>query len=750
VGQTNAKSISAFKLNEKRADAILAQRSSTEGVTSVARILSQSQFEETEDVLCTVNPILLWQYLYGYIMRPLAGSDNAYEYANSLSVCATIINNWNNLNIYFGGIPFPKPLVRLFFALQSRRVGRTNYIVDYNALGLWNTYTASTGIGTQNFDRVISTVNPASYNTSGFANVSTWNGSFPLNYITRHFALFASYFELINFTSFKDDPTDASAFAFDVGGAVDLADLNFGGNCMAAFAGFQNGTGPVLSYIRQTGAAGLETKIKSPDLASIRLCTQVPCYLTPAGNSNQNSVILVRRPSFILNVDSLPSVLGYNASRHLRIPGKVQLKPVPVQQSIQNIITRLEAVFSSNTALQTQVTGGTGFGQNDVIMLAIGFYKMMQRKFSGAYNGACLISKGVSNRGGFPECHAGYLPFYSCRIPEFVARALGSVDSYTDAKGTLLPFAAYIPVTGYTFTLTYTFTSPITTINTENLLGIFNGAASLATKYRKLEPLMAGSVNMFHQNNLGPSLLDVTTLIGTVSSYVTGLTSRRPLDDATVQQALDNVAWIGYDYVDDNNLPSTGISLSSKEYRQYNRRDLSNIDSPAVIAALSVSDGIVPSGFTSNIDNAKGTDNRMDRAEAVPLQAPPVQVLNLLAKTFSDRFLPTHGNYCGLGWTAGVHPELVGEPDSVDGQYLVQPTDPEDAICKAHDEAYLRANNDPDKILAADERMNSQLDELRRLRGLSAYGRGMRIAIGAKATVLKAMKGKKKIEHDEL
>jgi len=257
---------------------------------------------------------------------------------------------------------------------------------------------------------------------------------------------------------------------------------------------------------------------------------------------------------------------------------------------------------------------------------------------------------------------------------------------------------------------------------------------------------------MMSQDALGESFLDVTFLIGS-GSKISAVIGRRNLTQQVLSLVISNCAFLTYDNVDDALLNTSQSNMYySKEYNQRHRRNMANLDTIPILQKAFVADGIVDNGFTSNINNAKGTGNEQVWGQGSPdnwenmmaLNAPRSSRRNLgsgsfpprevpsLANTFLNRLIPRHGNYCGPGWTAGkdtFSEEVIPSPD---GTYLVAPVDEEDAICKRHDEAYGRAKNDPRKVYLADEEMVNDLKSLSLDKGLSNYGASAKLAIQLK------------------
>jgi len=280
---------------------------------------------------------------------------------------------------------------------------------------------------------------------------------------------------------------------------------------------------------------------------------------------------------------------------------------------------------------------------------------------------------------------------------------------------------------------------------------------TLVRKYKVSESAMAQYCNLKLSTSYGGSLLDASFLteVATTPTTVLGVVSRRPLTPA-----LLNSIYIRSDAVSYTKCAFTVTSVSgslayngyNKQYNQQHRRVMSGYDLWTDFSAAAVFDGFVYAGtLASNIEGNSGPDF-VDDSPNLPNRGPPLRApgpqrekrelfrdippsIKGTVVRLAARLIPRKGKYCGPGWTAGVE-TAARDPAVVDGHYQVAPTDPEDAICKQHDEDYRDADGDLILTAAADKRMASRLDALNNREGLSLYGHAARIAIGAKGQLV--------------
>jgi len=350
--------------------------------------------------------------------------------------------------------------------------------------------------------------------------------------------------------------------------------------------------------------------------------------------------------------------------------------------------------------------------------------------------------------------HAGWSTSLTMRIPEFIGKALSSLQPYTDQKGTIWPFLATLSPSSLTVANTYSGTAIFTVIPSNGFDQTVNRLiTSLVARYRKFEATMAPYMNMVLQSQKYPSLLDLTVIRSGPGNYI-GIHGRRRITDDVLTALMVYGPFMSYDVGNGettNNPNSAAYSTeSTQEYLQNNHRELSGYETITTLAAANKYDGLVNGAETQNIpDSANGgqPDSSLPinipgpsgKYGGSPLAPPrllmvgeevPPPVKGYIAK-IAARLVPRSGKYCGPGWTAGVDTGDV-TPPSVAGRYVVEPVSKEDAICKAHDEAYLRAGDDLTKIGNADAQMIRSLDRLELDDGLSLYARAARIAIMTK------------------
>jgi hypothetical protein len=703
------------------------------------QVLSSSVNEEEEDISVNVNAQSICQYIYSVLLRPLGGVDNLVEQQNVLQMTRTIFTNFDGLPDEYGNVGLPRAIIRLRKALEPRKIGRYTFTTNWDNLNLVQNDIGTNGFLVSNcgFNAPYPT---GSFDTSGF-NVTTPVTPYLNEYqMSQILSQYSGRYDLIPYNDFVDDRTDASAFAYSIQDPI--PSTSQWGSFIAYIVGFDNSGNPL--YVKQSGVAACETKIKRPDLAALRLGTQtIKCVSSVSPSSTTNST---RCPNYICKVTTTPSLSGYNSGTK-RIRGIVQLKPTPVTLAVQNILDRLEAIVVHGDTSAANVLYNkwiATFSSNDVLVLCFNWFRAFHMQYTGAHPGTVLYQSN-SNSSAVLNCnnleyHAGSDVFTMCKVPQPIMESLGTHAPYMDKLGTILPWWVSFAGAGLTHNViasgTYTGSSTITTIPAaEYNSGSFNGGLAVVTKYKSLEDLLAMYVNLNVFAKSGQSLLDCSLLVdgqSTAFGNVLGLHTRRPLSTYILDAVRSTAGWTTYDV---QNVPTStlnfneGVNINNKEYRQYYRRDFSGFDTLGGLQKSTWYDGVVNSGQTSNISDNTGTNH----PAGDPIFSPPRELsadTQFISKL--NRLVPRHGQYCGPGWTAGID-SADGDPPLVNGKYSVEPVDVEDSICKRHDEAYALSGNDPTKLGEADREMVSSLEKLRSAGQLSLYGNAALVAIRAKS-----------------
>jgi len=424
--------------------------------------------------------------------------------------------------------------------------------------------------------------------------------------------------------------------------------------------------------------------------------------------------------------------------------GKVQLKWVPGTGTVTNLLQRLETVATHAVSSDSGDNWITEYGLNDIYNLAVNLYKTFLKRYSGSAIGV----RGVIPSGTFysaepyEKCFA-VSSYNAIRVPEYIQKLIGAHTPFVDKDGILIPYVAALALP--TPSLTYAGESTYTATPTPAQFGTGTLNQTVLAKYKPFESNFAPYENMRFLGQTGPTMMDVTFLRDINASIITGIASRRAQSPSFLSESFLLVAGISYDLAA---LSASGVVDTyayNHSYRQHNRRFFSGYDTVALYQYMTRYDGIVIGALTSNMSDATGPDQAVnDRGNNYSLAAPrkPLELLKdvdgtkvgLITK-YANRLLPRMGNYCGPGWTAGVDTANNPVVVSPDGKYLTPPTNDEDAVCKAHDEAYKDASGDRKKILEADWDMVRKLRHLRGTKGLSIYGLAAELAIASKANI---------------
>lgn len=731
--------------------------------------------EDTIDINCPINPFLLAEFLFGILYHPLAASDDYRDVNMAYAIVYSLMQNWTSLGRTYSAYELPRPIWTLWKLLQQKQCGRYRFTPDMVIIKSWvANNTAANAFNATHWNASLGVVSSYASGYGVATNNPTTNVTVDEVSIAKYFAKYNSFFDIVDIDSVKVSDDDASAFAFDAAGARDLNNVTMSGYSICAFAGYKkldDTTSVTPVYISQTGTSALEVRIRNKFYAALRLCTPITGTTGTATDGSQPSFLYSQRSTkFIVSVNTLPSVSGWNTSPNTHLKGIVQLKPIPSVTSVQAIIDKFESLVKA--AGGTLLTNWqSGWSSNDVKYLCAAIFRYYTRYYSGAYVGTLLMTADTDVAAlpfpsSYPEHHGGLGILGFIRIPEFIARALGSMSPSSSPSGTIIPWYAFQStlIGQLTTSLTYTGTGIVGTPPNTSEAALFNVTfmGAVCSLYKTFEPYMAPVSNMNIAGDVGDSLLDTTILVGHTTSGACGLVSRRPIDDAFEYTAMSNSPFVTYAICEDTlSNGTTGISnqlISSnsygQEYNQGHRRDLSGLTTQASLYTMFKAEGLVVGALTSNMSNASGTSNvdpRGGSAYPPPGGANPVLLAPdypstfswsdltreapnesaSLARRFASRLIPRDGNYCGPGWTAGkdtfTEETLVGP----DGTYTVKPTNEEDAVCKAHDEAYRRSKTAAD-IYAADAKMVKELGALQKTKGLSLYSHGAKMAISAK------------------
>jgi len=422
------------------------------------------------------------------------------------------------------------------------------------------------------------------------------------------------------------------------------------------------------------------------------------------------------------------------------------LKLVPATTVLQGIVNRIEYVgVSIPTFLSTfgpPTAGGTA--AKDVVYLAYAIWKRALRRFAGSNNGVSISSVGQSYITTEPLCvhlDDSFIDFI--KIPEPIMKFIDAQMGYLDKRGSILPVPALVNLSAITTGATYTGPGKNTAVWPTNLPSqrYVGNVAAVLSLWKPLERSFAQYSNMQMPGALGRgSLLDTTLLVDPNALFLTGIVSRRLLGEEFISKCLSVVDALSYTAVAqtaaDISLAGNNPLFYDHTYSQKSRRVMGGYDSLAVMATAAEADGFVLAGtLASNIQGNDGPDFNSassrgnDDFIASPVPGPdgprprPSNRLESPLKSLRDALVPRKGKYCGPGYSAG---EFGNDQEMVGGKFLVPPDGPEDAICKTHDEDYVAADGDPDKIREADARLVRSFNRLEQHQGLSPYAKAAR------------------------
>jgi len=683
---------------------------------------------------------VLFQYIYGFCTACLSGTDRPVDLNSANRAAVYYFFSMNGLldgNPAVSVTSWPRAMLRLYWSLRPRKVGKYNYVPDFRgvvALGPTSFIPSDGTVGVNVY--TIQSPTPDATNFLPISNVSVTAADDTALSIWH--ANHAERLDLVPIIgSEKLDCKDASAFSFDPNGLNPLTAIPsiVNGIQIVSIVGFNAST---YYYMTSDSTSANETRQGDKDLAKLRLCTLFPTAGTPIV-PNQ------RRTKYTTECLTLPGTLGYKHAVG-KLGKDPQLKLVPGLGAINHIISKLEA-FGVATRLGAGWTNS--FSQSDIIYLGYLLWKRHTRRYAGSTVGARIWNmNGISLLEADPsEVHIDDASIDILKLPENIVRAISSQSIFNDNDGALLPLAARIDVSLIaTPVLTYSGTASYPTVTYTSLTqctGVNN--ADLLSKLKALENSIAQYTNLVYPVFVG-SMLDTTILRNIyntgASTLVSGVVSRRALTGPFLAKVMSQIPLVSYTTSNAQKVTTVTDTQSSNTiydhtYKQKNRKDFSGYDSMTTLTKMCVTDGLVqPGNLTANIAGNKGPDFNLPPS---PLGAPRErlfegrdlpQTMKSSMYKLAARLVPRKGKYCGPGWTAGVE-TAVTDPYLGTHGYRVPPTDDEDAICKMHDEDYGRAVNSAD-IQRADRKMVERLDKLSEEKGLSLYGYAARFAIGIK------------------
>lgn len=740
----------ALQLNEKKVERLVKRDYDRDISNLAAAVLNASVGERTEDLYCMVNPHIIAQYLWGVMMAPLAASTNFEDLQNCLKAWLYLISEFHQMPSNLVSRPLPKAAVELRAALEPRRIKRYNYIPDWTKFAEWVGQIEANGLLGSNWG--IPYAYPLTTQTTGFVSTQSTIPTMFDQEFDKHIAKFASFYKPINYDKWMDNAKDASAFSFDIAGPAKDSGVP-AGNTMAFHAGFD--TTNSLVFLRQSGFAGLEVKIRRQHLAMLRVCTSALKFWTGSTTQPVNNV---RRAINSIRCDTTPSVLGWNSSA--RVAGRVQLKAVPGNSVGRDVRMKLEALAqvrdttAANTIYANWIGSAVGFDNKEIRILCAALVKSFSVQYSGAYFGTVLLN---SNAGtttiNFPmknEYHAYTALLSQIRLPEMLLRCLGAQNPFMGSYSMIIPWRGAIDPAQLSSNIiadgTYAgITNPpgaqFIIPTAEEQWSLFTRWQYIINKYKPFEMAFETRAVMAYRSKLGPTMLDMTCVQNVSNFGFMSVAAQRDLDQTDINLFFSCPGYLTYDYTDQN-------TYQNREYGQFNRYDCGGLDLPGTLQQSNVYDGIVLGGQTYNISDGSGTNHSsgasttytgqggsVDRAEvktagpklltAYPhtMEAQPLPPPGI--KDRINAFIsPAWGNYCGAGWTAGqkalnVNPKMEG------GKYLVEPVNEEDAACAKHDAGYTYARlfNRPELKDEADKQFVSDLDKLNEEGKLSMWGK---------------------------
>lgn len=727
---------------------------------SGAASLSMSTVPLKKEVLhIEINPLVVFQYIHGVLSEAIRGIDTGFDTSYIYGVVKYYMNNLQAPNNSTLGV-WPRKVLELSAHFRAREVGNYSYAPDWEPFfdgvsSLVSGMSANLLRGCTGLD--VYTVGSIGSAVNSFLQPNS--PDFLANQISEWQNNFSPSLDLVNISEI-DSLDDGSASAFTWSSSTPLTSDQIIGPARPHFIVGSGATGSPLYYSPTVAQAFLETKITKHHLAVARFCTASNTY--PWATEPAYPKQATRVPRYSTACSLSPRAYGAVGMKY----GKVFFKQVPALTRLQSIIDKLEVLGSIINA-QSGGIWSSLLGANDVIMYAQFIYRKFHSKFSSLNNGTLFVGRNfnatltsVLSADGL-ELHVSDTLMGTLRLPEEISNHLGASDVYSDKELTIIPWVTYYDLAAVKTYLTYTGTPVVAAIPGVTAQRAFIAPAELYKRFKSLEQYMTGACNLRLQGVYGPSLLDTSILRGTIgeATYVTGVVSRRKIDDLFLSRILSKIASITY-VSQDFDPTINPYTTSSKRWDrdsydhqipQRYKLDINGMVNPFDIADASKYDGFVRIGLTTNMSGNDGPDLPPN---ARPLVAPvreftstPDESKKAYYSYFLDRMVPRKGNYCGPSWTAGKDAQFERPVVGKDGKYLMPPTDLEDAICKKHDEAYTHALGDPKKIDQADEKMVKELSFLRSESGLTPYGLGALMAIAAKRR-LPSFSGS--VEHSEL
>lgn len=669
--------------------------------------------ESLEDVYVPINPYHLFQFIHGYFTSAMKVTDSALV-GNTIPriSIAFLIYIKDPLSGY--NQRWPKPLLELAAQLRARRVGRTAYAPNWEAVDDFYHYSrtsvgwladpANSGVMIQYFD--LNTVSASGFNPN-IASTMTFDAAD--NRTIREFLImYESYFEFHDVLRMDElDDKSGSAFAFaSQNPSLFMSSNNVNATSLIHLSGF-SGTAPLWSMA--IGSVASETKITKPWVSHLKLGTNFVGMNTPT--------VFPQGAFQRANVSSLscvatPGLIGYKMAN--KIKGSAILKQVPSIGILNGIVSKLETIGAQIGAPFTSALGG-----NDVKLYAYCIFRRMLSQYAGSSVG--LYIGEFAPRVSHPlEMHYNDEVVCGVRLPEPISDFIGAASSYYDGEGLIIPCITLVSPAAVTVTLSYTGT-PVSDLATNTLCPTI--VFRVMQKFKELEILFASYCNMRKMGNYGKSLLDTTLFVSDLK--VVGLAARRSLTQDRVSYVLTRGGAISYSVSPigtSNDMTSWASDRLhyNHTYRQTHRKDLGTSSDIPGWSIFSKYDGYVLPGTLST--NIEGNDS----PSAVPLQAPEhlmstqERVVHAIKDSGSKALGLQWGNYCGYNWSGGMR---GGKPPMRDGKYLATPLSREDEACKEHDEGYFHAGRDPELVRAADKKFVERLDGLAKENLLSIGGK---------------------------
>lgn len=674
----------------------------------------ETKSEFREDLIVSINPYHLSQFIFGYVTSVLSSSDSFSTPMDAYKISKYFLRNMSNpLENYDSDeitlSNWPKPLLALAASLRPRSVGNYNYIptwdwVDDNGSRAFDSDTSMDFYLGFNYYLI----RDETTNLNGYlsGNNGTPRNEYPL-YMAKLMAPYNSQFDLVPVSDIdKYDCKDASAFCFSVPisqtfGLYKTSNDPLFVSCTTGSIG-----GYTTYYLKAVGSAGSETPVHHPWLASLRLGTQSRVDL---GQAREFVNEYSRMSKFTIPCYSPPSTVGYLRNNMHIYTNQALLKQVPGVRTLQQINGKLSYLYNSDPTWQQL------FSNWDVNVLGYLLLKKQLKRYSGTQIGVFFSgSQAIHSEPLY--LHSGTSQLSAVKIPQQVDDLISTLSlaiiGPKSNRSIIIPWVSLLPLNETYYNITdlsvnFTGTDPKSfgpMVSASTPAGITNNRCpvnSPVVTWKRGEAFGARICNMTPPRFTGETLLDcaVTTTPG--YNGISGIVSTRKINDVLSSFILNNIAAVSY-LISYTNEPTT----VSHVYGMKNTKYYDNKLNPTEMRLSSTDNGFVtPGTLSSNNSDNRGPDNNFVRSTLASL-------------------VPTHGEYCGPDYSAGER----GAPLPKSGKYGVAPIDPLDGICKTHDEAYGRAELIKDKserldaIYAADQEFADSFDSLS-VEDKSAYGR---------------------------